>query len=164
MPTCQKYRLLKYLTTLSGRSDPRTPAIIFEWCHQHEARDGRQGRQGRCRYGHVHEGLYLRPDTAVTFIGAQRGVRLLLGKEEPIRRSLFLASVCRCPMCALVWVGPGAGGALVGESTGVLPRSKYYLKYITRHNIEQYKCADNTSMEESVDNGGESILRTLSTR
>ena len=39
--------------------------------------------------------------------------------------------------------------------------SKYYLKYITRHNIEQYKCADDTSMEESVDNDGESILRTL---
>ena len=24
----------------------------------------------------------------------------------------------------------------------------YYLKYITRHNIEQSKCADNTSMGE----------------
>ena len=39
--------------------------------------------------------------------------------------------------------------------------SKYYLKYITGHNIEQSKCADNTSIEESVDNDGESILRAL---
>ena len=39
--------------------------------------------------------------------------------------------------------------------------SKYYLKYITGHNIEQSKCADNTSIEESVDNDGESVLRAL---
>ena len=32
-----------------------------------------------------------------------------------------LASVCRCPVSALVWEGPGSGGAFVGVSTGVLP-------------------------------------------
>ena len=32
---------------------------------------------------------------------------------------------------------------------------------ITDHNIEQYKCSDDTSVEESVDNGGESMGESI---